>query len=108
MSDTLNDLTDSKPNAASSARDRAIAAAKLAQEHAISLPQAVNILVAIHVARALGAVNLGLKRIQEFRKNFIPQVELTIPGVQDVFLDGAAEEFGRLQRSLDSVAPKLK
>jgi hypothetical protein len=87
--------------------DHAIAAAKLAQEDTCSLPQAVSILVALHVARALGAVNLGLERIQEYRKNFNPEAELVSPGVQDVLLDAAAKEFGRLQRRLDSVAPKL-
>ena len=88
--------------------DDAIAVAESAQENPCFLQPAVGTLVEIHVARALRAVERGFQYIEAFRKDFDPETELVITGVEKDILDDAAKEFRRLQKMLGRVVPKKR
>lgn len=86
--------------------DDAIGMANEAQECSAFLQRAVGTTVDIHVARALKAVRWGFIKIKLLRRQFDPEVELTIPGNESAMLDDAAKKFERLQKMLERILPK--
>jgi hypothetical protein len=66
---------------------------------------AVETVVEAHAALALKAVQRGFQKIEAFRKEFDPQMELTLPGNNKAILDNAAKGFRRLQKRLNKILP---
>ncbi len=85
--------------------DEAIAVLEEVQSNETFERNAVTAIVELHVARALKAVRLGFRLLQQFNQDFDPSAEIIVPGNDKAVREQAAEEFGRLQKTLVKIVP---
>lgn len=88
--------------------DDAISCYEAVLSNATFSQDAVNGIVEIHSIRALLALKRGFGMIDQFNRQFLPDIELTLPGNERAVQDQAAKKFRRLQKLLEKIVPEKR